>query len=195
MSFAGQDGVQGRSDTPRSGTRNNVPIGNERDDAGAELFDRSGLEVLTEDECLALIGSTPIGRVVYSERALPVIVPVNFTLDGADVVVRTNRRSRLATVVPGNVVAFEVDEIDRQTRSGWSVVLTGCFELVESEAELARLNRLDVQSWAPSAHDRYLRMRADLVSGRRIPRADPSAAESDMDAADVGVSRRVAPAS
>jgi nitroimidazol reductase NimA-like FMN-containing flavoprotein (pyridoxamine 5'-phosphate oxidase superfamily) len=137
-------------------------------------IDKSGLEVLTEGECFAKLETAPIGRVVYSDRALPVIVPVNFILDGTDIVIRTQRRSRLATHAPGHVVAFEVDDIDPANRSGWSVVLTGCFELVDEPDEVRRLDDLDLRSWAPSAHDRYLKLRPDLVTGRRIPFAGPS---------------------
>lgn len=135
-------------------------------------IDKSGLEVLAESECFALAETMPIGRVVYSDRALPVIVPVNFTLDGMAVIIRTQRRSRLATHAAGTVVAFEVDDIDPVTRSGWSVVLTGMFELIKDEFEVRRLDALRLRSWAPSAHDRYLRLRPELVTGRRIPSAE-----------------------
>jgi nitroimidazol reductase NimA-like FMN-containing flavoprotein (pyridoxamine 5'-phosphate oxidase superfamily) len=144
--------------------------------------DKSGLEVLTESECFSLLETAPIGRVVYSDRALPVIVPVNFVLDGADVVLRTGRRSRLATHAAGHVIAFEVDEIDAVSRSGWSVVLTGYLQLVENPAAVERLERLGLRSWAPSAHDRYLRLRPDLVTGRRIPAAGAESLDDAMDA-------------
>jgi uncharacterized protein len=151
-------------------------------------IDKSGLEVVDDDECFALAKTARIGRVVYSDRALPVIVPVNFVLDGADVVMRTQRRSRLATHAAGNVVAFEVDDIDPTTKTGWSVVFTGTLELVDDAFEVRRLEGLGLHSWAPSAHDRYLRLRPELVSGRRIVSAQPDNAEQ-------GVSRRVVPAS
>jgi nitroimidazol reductase NimA-like FMN-containing flavoprotein (pyridoxamine 5'-phosphate oxidase superfamily) len=169
--------------------------------------DKSGLEVLDEDACFALLGTVPIGRVVYSDRALPVIVPVNYTLVGADVVIRTGRRSRLATHASGNVVAFEVDEIDPATRSGWSVVLTGRFQLVDRQSEIDRLEALGLVSWAPSAHDSYLRLRPDIISGRRIPVADtaPEAAQAEVaeaaeteqaeEAEEADVSPRAVPAS
>lgn len=140
--------------------------------------DKSGLEILTETECFALIQTMPIGRVVYSEWALPVIVAVNFALDGMDIVVRTQRRSRLATQAPGNVVAFEVDDIDIATRSGWSVVMTGRFQLVDEPADIRRLDGIGLHSWAPSAHDRYLKLRPEVVTGRRIPRAATTARDA-----------------
>ena len=134
-------------------------------------LDKSGLEVLTESECFALLESMPIGRVVYSDHALPVIVPVNFVLAGTDIVIRTGRRSRLATHVAGHVIAFEVDDIDPQTRSGWSVVLTGFAQLVDDPTEVRHLDALGLRSWAPAAADRYIRLRPDLVTGRRIAAA------------------------
>ena len=133
--------------------------------------DPAGLEVLSESRCFALLATMPVGRVLYSDQALPVIVPVNFKLDGTDVVVRTARRSRLASKAAGQVVAFEADQIDVATRSGWSVVLTGRFELVEDAAEVAHLESLGLESWVPAPTDRYLRMRPDIVSGRLIPKA------------------------
>ncbi len=134
-------------------------------------MDKSGLEVLSESDCFALLATAPIGRIVYSDRALPVIVPVNYTVDGDDVVIRTGRRSRLATHAAGHVIAFEVDEIDAASHSGWSVVLTGFLQLVEDPVDVARLERMGLRSWAPTAHDRYVRLRPDLVTGRRIPAA------------------------
>jgi nitroimidazol reductase NimA-like FMN-containing flavoprotein (pyridoxamine 5'-phosphate oxidase superfamily) len=143
-----------------------------------EPVDKSGLVVLTEGDCFALLETAPIGRVVYSDRALPVIVPVNFTLDGVDIVMRTGRRSRLATHAAGHVIAFEVDDIDATSRSGWSVVLTGILQLVDNRADVERVVRLALRSWAPSAHDCYLRLRPDLVTVRRIPSASSESSDT-----------------
>jgi nitroimidazol reductase NimA-like FMN-containing flavoprotein (pyridoxamine 5'-phosphate oxidase superfamily) len=125
-------------------------------------------EPLTHSECFALLATVPVGRVVYSERAMPIVVPVNFSVVGSDVIVRTGRRSRLAMHAPGNVVAFEVDDIDMASRSGWSIVLTGLIKLVRDPGELAQLNALRLPAWGATEFDRYLSLRPDVVSGRRI---------------------------
>ena len=114
---------------------------------------------LSEGDALALLATVPVGRLVYSDRALPFVTPVNFILDGADVVIRTGRRSPLATHTPGNVVAFEVDDIDVVDRSGWSVVVTGRVELVDDVNDVARLDAWHLQTWQPATTDRYLRLR------------------------------------
>ncbi len=69
---------------------------------------------------------------------------------------------------PGNVVAFEVDDIDMASRSGWSVVLTGLIRLVRDPGELAQLHALRLPAWGATEFDRYLALRPDVVSGRRI---------------------------
>ena len=45
-------------------------------------IDRAGLRVLTREECLALLATAEIGRIAISARALPVILPVRFAMDG-----------------------------------------------------------------------------------------------------------------
>jgi hypothetical protein len=130
--------------------------------------DASGLEMLSEAEAIALLATVSVGRLVYSDRALPSLVPVSFSLDGADIVIRTGRRSSPATHASGNVVAFEVDDIGAG-RSGWTVLVTGRIELVVDPFEVARLGALQLPTWAPAVSDRYLRLRPELIAGRRIP--------------------------
>ena len=45
-------------------------------------LDAHGLEILDREDCLGLLASVPLGRVVFTDRALPAIQPVNFVLDG-----------------------------------------------------------------------------------------------------------------
>jgi hypothetical protein len=132
------------------------------------LADASGLEALSEAEAFALLATVSVGRLVYSDRALPSLVPVSFSLDGADIVIRTGRRSSPATHASGNVVAFEVDDIGAG-RDGWTVLVTGRIELVVDPFEVARLGALQLPTWAPAASDRYLKLRPELIAGTRIP--------------------------
>jgi uncharacterized protein len=132
----------------------------------------SHLGALSESDALALLATVPVGRIVYSDRALPFVTPVNFILDGADVIIRAGRRSPLATHTPGNVVAFEADDINVVDRSGWSVVVTGRVELVDDADEVARLDAWHLQTWRPALSDRYLRLRPELISGQHLPIAN-----------------------
>ena len=65
-----------------------------------------------------------VGRLVVVDNGRPLIFPVNYALDGEAPVFRTASGTKLwaSTHAP---VAFEVDSIDREARSGWSVVVHG----------------------------------------------------------------------
>ncbi len=126
------------------------------------------LDALSRDECLTLLATSQIGRVVYTEHALPAIRLVNFVLDGDTVVFRTGRGGKLAAAVGNSVVAFEVDNVDVQTQAGWTVTVIGHSREVTDNAELRRLRMLSLQTWAPGPTDHLICIMAELVSGRRL---------------------------
>ncbi|GAA4093397.1 pyridoxamine 5'-phosphate oxidase family protein [Actinomadura miaoliensis] len=130
-----------------------------------------GLQVIGTRECLDLMRSVPIGRIVFTDRALPAIQPVNFVLDADDsVIIRTVPGSKLAAATRGAIVAFEADDFDEADRTGWSVTLVGPARAVTSPAERARLARLPLTPWSPGTRDHFIRVTARHVTGRRILR-------------------------
>lgn len=114
----------------------------------------------------------PIGRIVFTDQALPAVQPVNFLLDDGCVIFRTAQGTRLATALNGTVVAFEIDDYDVRTESGWSVTVVGRAESVVDTVESARLARLPLRTWAPGHRDIFIRVRPEYISGRRIPVAE-----------------------
>ena len=58
--------------------------------------DGSALEQLSRDECLRLMASVSVGRIVYTRRALPAVELVNFALDHGDIIIRTDSGGKLA---------------------------------------------------------------------------------------------------
>lgn len=138
--------------------------------------DAAGLQVIDREGCFALLRAAAIGRVVFTAGALPAVLPVNFAMDdtaGTAIVVKTGSSSRLATSAVGSVVAFEVDEVDVATRSGWSVVVTGRLSIVRKPDDIARMDALGLHSWVPAVRDRFLRIEPEIVTGRRLG-ASPS---------------------
>lgn len=126
------------------------------------------MQELTRDECLALLPTVPVGRLVFTERALPAIVPVNFLLDHGQVVVRTGATSSLAAAVRGAVAAFQVDDFDREARQGWSVTVTGRASEVRDPVELTRLSQLPLLPWVGGRLDHFIVVPVELVTGRRV---------------------------
>jgi nitroimidazol reductase NimA-like FMN-containing flavoprotein (pyridoxamine 5'-phosphate oxidase superfamily) len=133
------------------------------------MFHDDGSRVLDRQECLRLLAKAPVGRVVYTRRALPAVLPVNFSLDADDsVLLRTSAGSDLVRAVDGVVVAFEADDFDAATRSGWSVVVTGRATVVTDPGEHERLSRTGPRSWVVTCDGVFVRIEAELVTGREI---------------------------
>ncbi|MFF5439262.1 pyridoxamine 5'-phosphate oxidase family protein [Streptomyces achromogenes] len=133
------------------------------------MYPNDGFRELGRHECLRLLATAPIGRIVYTRQALPAVVPVTFGLDAdGAVLLRTSMSSEPARAVDGAVVAFEADAADADTHSGWSVVVTGRAGLVTDPAEVARLDRVAPRSWAPSPDEVFVRIEPELVTGREL---------------------------
>ena len=135
--------------------------------------DRNGLQVLERTECLELLASSSVGRIGLSSSALPLVLPVNFCLDGERIVLRTGAGTTLGAASHHAVVSFEADDIDPLFHAGWSVVVTGVARPLTAEADLQRIRRLPLLPWAGPG-DHFVAITLDRVSGRRIRR--PTAA-------------------
>lgn len=128
--------------------------------------DVNGLEILARPEAIALLETQEVGRLVYTRRALPAVTPVNFVVRGGGILIWTGSASSLGQAVRGAVVAFQADELDRTTRSGWSVTVTGTAKLVTDERELERARADGPVPWAPGIKDHLIRIPLTMVTGR-----------------------------
>ncbi|MFF4822879.1 pyridoxamine 5'-phosphate oxidase family protein [Streptomyces sp. NPDC001312] len=133
------------------------------------MSDNDGFRSMDRQECLRLMAEVPVGRVVYTRQALPAVLPVNFAVAAdASVLLRTSAGSDLVRAVDGVVVAFEADAFDAESRSGWSVVVTGRATVVTDPVEHERLMRTGPRSWMPIEEDVFIRIDATMVAGREL---------------------------
>ena len=130
--------------------------------------DGSALQRLSRDECLTLMASVPVGRIIYTRRALPAVELVNFALDHGDIVIRTDSGGKLAAAARGAVVAFETDQVDLAGQSGWSVTAIGPSTEVTDPDELARLRTMGLTSWAPGKRDHFIRISPVMLNGQHL---------------------------
>lgn len=123
-------------------------------------------------ESLALLGHVSLGRIVFTQNALPTIRPVNHLLDRGQIVIRTHAGAALTlqTERAGNsgvVVAYEVDDIDPDTHLGWSVIATGYARLVTNQRELAFYQNA-LEAWVDRSLDCVVRVNPLMVTGFRL---------------------------
>lgn len=128
----------------------------------------SELHTLDRAECLERLRTVTMGRIAFAERGLPAIQPVNFTVDGSNVIIRTSGGGKLAAAVAGAMVAFEADQVDAATRTGWSVVLVGHASIIRDIDQLVALAGPDTHPWVPGRSDHVIRIKSERITGRRI---------------------------
>lgn len=122
------------------------------------------LEELTVEECLALVGTMSIGRVaVAADGGAPLVVPVNYALDGEVVVFRSAPGTKVLAV-QNAPLSFQVDLFDPSHRTGWSVLIRGrAYEAADRE-----VRHLSLEPWAPGDRSHWIRVMPNDITGRRI---------------------------
>jgi uncharacterized protein len=132
--------------------------------------DTAELGALLRAESMALLRSVSVGRIVFTDRALPAITPVSFlVLANGDVVFRSDVGSKLSAATREAVVAFQADSYNNENREEWSVVVTGRSHHVVSVEELVEIDSLQpIRRASAGNRQDVIRITAEIVEGRRI---------------------------
>lgn len=139
---------------------------------GCLMTEPTSLLMLTRTQCLQLLADADVGRVVFAMGAMPAIQPVNYLLMGHEVFFRTAHGAKLAAATRNSIVAFEIDEIDRQAHRGWSVVGIGACREITDSAELTKLAARLPEPWISDRTGHTIAIALERISGRRITLAD-----------------------
>lgn len=136
------------------------------------------LRELSERECVRALHGARVGRVVFTDHGLPAVLPLTYVLRDSAVLMATAAGSRLARAADGGVLAFEIDDVDAVTETGWSVVVTGVAEVMTqadyAQAVAARGKPVDegeampVRPWAPGRDALLIRLPCTQLTGRAI---------------------------
>jgi nitroimidazol reductase NimA-like FMN-containing flavoprotein (pyridoxamine 5'-phosphate oxidase superfamily) len=103
-----------------------------------------------------------------ARAGVPDVVPVNYALVGHDVIIRSGPGPKLQAAERQDVVAFEVDDIDRRTEEGWSVVVVGVVHMVVDAGELVRAAQHPVRTFAGGTRDTLVAITPGSVTGRWV---------------------------
>ena len=126
----------------------------------------SELTELGREECLRLLAGAIVGRVVFTEDALPAAHPVTYLLDDDEIVFCTAGGGKLAAATLHRIVAFQVDEIDSTGRTGWSVLGIGEAYEVTDPRRLADLADRRLEPWAASQGGHTVAIPLQRLTGR-----------------------------
>ena len=132
------------------------------------------LVTLSRAECLELLAAGNVGRVVVTvgTEHRPLIRPVNYLFDQTTqaVTFRSAAGTKLHALLRSASACFEIDDVDTEARTGWSVIVYGVTEPVVHPTDILRLERSGLDSLAPGPQPDWIRIRATTITGVRIER-------------------------
>lgn len=132
---------------------------------------------LDEAECLRLISPGGIGRIAFHGRYDLTVLPVNYRMADNAILFRMSRDSvtgedlRTGMANADYKVAFEIDDFNQASRTGWSVLVQGPAHHLDSEAEHAAALAVGVEPWPGGEKDHFIRITPTRITGRRVSRA------------------------
>lgn len=129
---------------------------------------RTWIEHLSAQDCWNLLDGTPVGRVGVVVDSAPVIFPVNHVVDGRSIVFRTDAGDKLHGIERAPSVCFEVDEIDVESKTGWSVLVKGRAHEIIAAAETSNAEGLPLAFWTIGPKTHWIRITPTEVTGRHV---------------------------
>jgi uncharacterized protein len=129
---------------------------------------RTHLDLMEQDECLRLLAGRQVGRLGVVDGGHPLVLPVNYLVAGDQILFRSDPGAKL-TGSDRAPVCLEIEEIDEETRTGWSVVVQGRAERItdfDTPATQA-LKELPLHPWA-GEKEHWVRIVPTVISGRRL---------------------------
>ena len=138
---------------------------------------RRVVERLDEAECMDLLSTRRIGRLIYASRYGPVALPSEYKIHEGSIVFRTYQITfteedlRTGIAHAEYQVGMEVDETDPEAREGWVVLVRGTAHHIDSDAERASIADIGLQSWVEGEPEHFIRVDPIHVGGQRIRQA------------------------
>jgi len=139
----------------------------------------SSARILTRTECLDYLSRVPVGRIGVSIDALPVILPVSFTLSGETLLFRTIPGTKLDAATIGAVVAFQADGFEPSADGYWTVMVRGIPTEVDGDQDRLA-DSVPIPTWGDlRPNHRLVGLEATNIVGRLFPVSAGDRAHND----------------
>jgi uncharacterized protein len=129
---------------------------------------RSNFAELSQAECKELLEQHSAGRIGFMAPEGPQILPVTYQYRDGSIIFRTSPAGPLADLVRRTSVAFEIDGIDEQDKSGWSVLVLGFAEAMAHNYLLTSAWETGPVPWADGIRNLFIEIKPRKISGRAV---------------------------
>jgi uncharacterized protein len=136
----------------------------------------SNFDELSEEKCKELLAQHTAGRIGFLAPDGPQILPVTYQFRNGSVIFRTSPVGPLSGLIRRTSVAFEIDAIDEQQHSVWSVLVLGFAEAMAHNYLLSAAWETGPVRWADGTRNLFIEIKPRKISGRavRARAGDPS---------------------
>lgn len=125
------------------------------------------ISTLSEDDSWKVLEENEFGRLAYAIGGEAYIVPINYVARDKRIVFRTAEGNKMFGVTMNSSVAFEIDDVHRDSGEATSVIVRGRARVLEGhEAEAA--DTLPLRTWVPTLKFNIVAIEVDEISGRRF---------------------------
>jgi uncharacterized protein len=125
---------------------------------------------ISPTRCRELLRSQNIGRVAWQAADGLQILPVTYAVHDGTIIFRTSPYGVLSELIRPTDVALEIDELDQESRRGWSVVVQGRAQGVAEPAQLVRMWTVGgLVPWASGVRNVFIQIIPQRITGRDVP--------------------------
>jgi nitroimidazol reductase NimA-like FMN-containing flavoprotein (pyridoxamine 5'-phosphate oxidase superfamily) len=129
----------------------------------------SEFRAITPARCEELLQSQSVGRVAWQAADGPQILPVTYAWHEGTIIFRTSPYGVLSELIRPTEVALEIDDLDQNSRRGWSVVVQGRAQGVAEPDQLVRMWTVgSVVPWARGVRNVFIQITPYKVTGRVV---------------------------
>lgn len=133
------------------------------------MAQKSSLMEISQERCWELLRAKTVGRLAVAITNHPDIFPVNYGVTRETIVIQTAEGQKLAAAVLGTAVAFEVDALDEESKTGWSIVVKGTAAEPNRLEDYLSAEDLAIAPWASGEKSRYIIISPTEITGRELP--------------------------
>lgn len=127
--------------------------------------DENVVTKLKKDECWDLLRDNTFGRIAYHLRGRSRITPLNYTVEGEQIIFRTAEGSKFFALKVEDNVALQIDHVGEN--SAWSVVAHGPVREISEDDEVAELT-VNLRPLIRTKKEHVFVIDVDKVRGRRF---------------------------
>jgi nitroimidazol reductase NimA-like FMN-containing flavoprotein (pyridoxamine 5'-phosphate oxidase superfamily) len=135
------------------------------------------VERLGDSECLELLGTARVGRLAYTGRYGPTVLPVVYKLHEGSIVFHTFRDTFTEEDLRTGIgdaeyhVAFEIEQVDPEALEGWTVLVTGPAHHVDTEDEYDSIINAGADPLPEAQAEHLIRVKLHSITGLHTRRA------------------------